>query len=127
LHRGQDVVRPWASTHWLACSLTWKETWHEQWLAGRLTWLFFHDEAVALAAGHRPCALCRRSAYNAYRTAWAAGGRPPSFEEMDGACTSNGSSPEPVSAESTPGTGPSFPTGRSSWSRGTLLWCVVVN
>jgi hypothetical protein len=83
LHRGQDVVRPWASTHWLACSLTWKETWHEQWLAGRLTWLFFHDEAVALAAGHRPCALCRRSAYNAYRTAWAAGGRPPSFEEMD--------------------------------------------
>jgi hypothetical protein len=76
-------VRPWASTHWLACSLTWKETWHEQWLAGRLTWLFFHDEAVALAAGHRPCALCRRSAYNAYRTAWAAGGRPPSFEEMD--------------------------------------------
>ena len=29
--------------------------------------LFFLDEAVALAAGHRPCALCRRPAYLAYR------------------------------------------------------------
>ncbi len=35
--------------------------------------LFFHDEAVALAAGHRPCALCRRAAYNGYRSAAFAG------------------------------------------------------
>ena len=35
--------------------------------------LFFHDEAVALAAGHRPCALCRRGSYEDYRRAWAAG------------------------------------------------------
>jgi hypothetical protein len=82
-HRGEQIVRSWANQHWLTCSLTWKETWHEQWLPGRLTWLFFHDEAIALAAGHRPCALCRRLAYNAYRTAWAAGGRAPSYEEMD--------------------------------------------
>lgn len=33
--------------------------------------LFFHDEAVALAAGHRPCALCRRVSYRAYREAYA--------------------------------------------------------
>jgi hypothetical protein len=83
LHRGEKVVRAWASHHWLTCSLSWKGTWHEQWLPGRLTWLFFHDEAVALAAGHRPCALCRRPAYNAYRAAWTASCQLPSHDEMD--------------------------------------------
>jgi hypothetical protein len=32
--------------------------------------LFFLDEAIAFAAGHRPCAECRRSDYNAYRQMW---------------------------------------------------------
>jgi hypothetical protein len=41
---------------------------------GRWTPLFFLDEAVALAAGHRPCGLCRRSAYEAYRNAVIAAG-----------------------------------------------------
>jgi hypothetical protein len=31
---------------------------------GRYTELFFLDEATALAAGHRPCAECRRADYN---------------------------------------------------------------
>lgn len=33
------------------------------------TWtpLFFLDDAVALAAGHRPCGLCRRDAYLSYQ------------------------------------------------------------
>ncbi len=31
--------------------------------------IFFLDDAVALAAGHRPCALCRRDDYRAYRDA----------------------------------------------------------
>lgn len=35
----------------------------------RWTPLFFLDDAVALAAGHRPCALCRRDAYRTYRDA----------------------------------------------------------
>jgi hypothetical protein len=30
----------------------------------RFTGLFFLDEATAFAAGHRPCALCRREDYN---------------------------------------------------------------
>ena len=30
---------------------------------GRFTELFFLDEATAFAAGHRPCALCRREDY----------------------------------------------------------------
>jgi hypothetical protein len=32
--------------------------------------LFFLDEAVALAAGHRPCALCRHPRWIAYKDAW---------------------------------------------------------
>jgi hypothetical protein len=35
------------------------------------TELFFLDEAVALAAGHRPCFLCRREAALAFQAAWA--------------------------------------------------------
>ena len=33
---------------------------------GRFTELFFLDEVTALAAGHRPCALCRREDYNRF-------------------------------------------------------------
>src|ERR1700729_3431486 len=39
----------------------------------RYTELFFLDEAVALAAGHRPCAECRHAAYQSFLTAWPAG------------------------------------------------------
>ncbi|PYN41110.1 MAG: hypothetical protein DME00_32585, partial [Candidatus Rokuibacteriota bacterium] len=31
--------------------------------------IFFLDDAVALAAGHRPCATCRREMYRSYRDA----------------------------------------------------------
>jgi hypothetical protein len=38
---------------------------------GRFTELFFLDEATALAAGHRPCALCRRDDYEHLSALWA--------------------------------------------------------
>jgi hypothetical protein len=38
---------------------------------GRFTELFFLDEATAFAAGHRPCALCRRADYVRFRDVWA--------------------------------------------------------
>ena len=37
---------------------------------GRFTELFFLDEATAFAAGHRPCALCRREDYNRFGEIW---------------------------------------------------------
>jgi hypothetical protein len=37
---------------------------------GRWTALFFLDEATALAAGHRPCAYCRRADFVAFAEAW---------------------------------------------------------
>jgi hypothetical protein len=40
---------------------------------GRWTPVFFLDDAVALAAGHRPCGECRRGAYLSYREAVATG------------------------------------------------------
>ncbi len=59
----------WKHKAWVTCVLVWKD-WHRRVMTpGAYTELFFYDEAVALAAGHRPCALCRRPDYSAYRAA----------------------------------------------------------
>ena len=50
---------------------------------GRYTELFFLDEAVALAAGHRPCAECRRADYLAFRAAWDRAGLPVAARAAD--------------------------------------------
>lgn len=49
---------------WIGCRLRFRG-WHRHPLLqpGRFTELFFLDEATAFAAGHRPCALCRREDY----------------------------------------------------------------
>jgi len=86
LHEGHEIVRFHAGDLWIICALNFRNRWNEQWLPRRFTWLFFHDEAVALAAGHRPCGECRHASYTAYRDAWAAAGRsalPPSAREMN--------------------------------------------
>lgn len=85
LHRGTEIVRFHASDLWITCALQFRGRHAEQWQPQHLTWLFFHDEAVSFAAGHRPCAECRRESYNAYRTAWAAafGGSAPSATEIN--------------------------------------------
>ena len=71
LHVGTDIVRFHRGSLWIICALTFKDWKLVQWAPKRFTLLFFHDEAVALAAGHRPCALCRREAYERYRQSWA--------------------------------------------------------
>jgi hypothetical protein len=53
---------------------------------GRWTALFFLDETTALAAGHRPCAYCRRQDYLDFSAAWHAAAqlpRRPRADEMD--------------------------------------------
>lgn len=72
LHDGHRIVRSHASDLWITCALEFRGRWREQWLPHRYTHLYFHDEAVSFAAGHRPCAECRRDAYRAYQRAWAA-------------------------------------------------------
>src|ERR1700754_3529447 len=85
LHRDREIVRYHASDLWITCALEFRGRWQEQWRPHHFTWLYFHDEAVSFAAGHRPCAECRRDSYNAYRDAWSAGlGVPlPSATEMN--------------------------------------------
>ncbi len=71
IHRERTIVRPWQVRRWITCALEHKGWVAPRWEPGRWTPLFFWDEAVALAAGHRPCALCRRREYDAWLDAWA--------------------------------------------------------
>lgn len=71
IHRGHEIARAWNGRRWITCALEFKGWRAPQWQPGRWTALFFLDESVALAAGHRPCALCRRPAYERFRDAWA--------------------------------------------------------
>ncbi|MGC4938999.1 hypothetical protein [Kribbella sp. DT2] len=63
----------WRSKAWLCCLLDYKGVSRDPMPPGRWTALFFFDEAVALAAGHRPCAYCRRTDFVRYGEAWARG------------------------------------------------------
>jgi hypothetical protein len=88
LHEGsgtRDVVRNHQHRTWITCALSFRDRRVTQWDARRYTPLFFLDEAVALAAGHRPCGECRHSAYIRYRTLWAEthAGAMPYAKEMD--------------------------------------------
>lgn len=67
--------RRWTTKAWLVCLLHYKGRRRE--VMSRRSWteLFFLDEAVALAAGHRPCFYCRRDDAEAFRAAWATGRR----------------------------------------------------
>jgi hypothetical protein len=62
-----EIVRRFQVKRWIACRLEFKG-WHRSPLMqpGRFTELFFLDEATAFAAGHRPCALCRREDYKRF-------------------------------------------------------------
>ena len=85
LHEGEEIVAFHRHRLWITCALQHRDWRLPQWQPHHFTVLFFHDEAVSLAAGHRPCALCRRADYNAYRGAWATatGEDAPLATEMD--------------------------------------------
>jgi hypothetical protein len=69
--RGQ-IRRSYAVKRWIACQLEFRGRRRLRLMApGRYTELFFLDEATALAAGHRPCAECRRSDYTCLTRVWA--------------------------------------------------------
>src|SRR5215218_1270573 len=59
-------VARWRSKLWICCVLDWKGVRRDPMPPGRWTVLFFLDEATALAAGHRPCAYCRRADFVAF-------------------------------------------------------------
>ena len=71
---GRLTGLPWRHKAWICCALDFRGRRRALMQPGRYTELFFLDEAVALAAGHRPCAECRRAAFDRFRAAWARAG-----------------------------------------------------
>ena len=63
------IVRTSRNMMWLICRLEFKGRRRPLMSPRTYTELFFLDEAVALAAGHRPCGECRRSQYRSYMDA----------------------------------------------------------
>ena len=65
------IRRRYNGKRWIACRLQFRG-WQREALMmpGRFTELFFLDEATAFAAGHRPCALCRREDYERCGEIW---------------------------------------------------------
>ena len=64
------LTRRWQQQAWICCVLSFKDFQHPIMGVSAYTELFFLDEATALAAGHRPCAYCRRRDYNHFKSAW---------------------------------------------------------
>jgi hypothetical protein len=66
------IVRRYNGKLWIACRLEFNDRHRPQLMRpGRYTELFFLDEATAFAAGHRPCAECRRGDYNRFMAIWS--------------------------------------------------------
>jgi hypothetical protein len=66
----REIVRNYKSKRWITCVLEFKGRHRTVMSPRRYTELFFLDEAVAFAAGHRPCAECRRERFQAFQNAW---------------------------------------------------------
>jgi len=101
LHNREGVVvRRAATKRWIACRLSYRG-WYQGATPrpGRFTGLFFLDDATAFAAGHRPCALCRRDDYR--RVLAITGAR--SADALDAVLQTQRSGPRPrVSVASLP-------------------------
>jgi len=68
LHDAEGRIRrSFQVKRWIACRLEFRGRHRPHPMPpGRYTGLFFLDEATAFAAGHRPCAECRREDYNRF-------------------------------------------------------------
>ncbi|KPA22760.1 hypothetical protein shim_10480 [Shimia sp. SK013] len=77
---GQLTHRRWRHKAWVCCVLDFKNRRRTLMAPNRYTELFFYDESVALAAGHRPCAECRRADYTAFLSAAGHTGKVAQFD-----------------------------------------------
>jgi hypothetical protein len=60
------ATKRWSHKAWICCVLDWQGRKRDVMTGRYWTELFFLDEAVAMAAGHRPCGYCRRADYNQF-------------------------------------------------------------
>jgi len=65
------IVRYAQGRRWIACLTSFRGRRRTVMSPRSYTELFFLDEAVALAAGHRPCAECRHADYRRFHAASA--------------------------------------------------------
>tara|TARA_R110002074_G_scaffold378796_1_gene556733 strand:- start:550 stop:1179 length:630 start_codon:yes stop_codon:yes gene_type:complete len=87
LHQDNRTLgsKRWAHKNWVTCLLSFGGRKRTLMSPGRYTELFFLDEAVSLAAGHRPCGECRKLDFAHFRECWqkAHGGDFPRPNEID--------------------------------------------
>ncbi len=85
LNAKREFVRRLQLKRWICCVLEFKSRRHPVMTPGLYTELFFLDEATALAAGHRPCAECRRADAYRFLALWneANGERITRLQELD--------------------------------------------
>ncbi len=82
----EHMVRHHAGRLWIACVLDLRGRRVGLARSGRWTPVFFLDDAVVLAAGHRPCGFCRRDDHLGYQRAVTSGSgssSPVSAAELD--------------------------------------------
>ena len=77
----REVIVPWRGKRWITCVLEFRGRKRAVFAPGRYSELFFLDEATAYAAGHRPCAECRREDFKRFRAAWT--GPKASVDDID--------------------------------------------
>ena len=72
IHNRQRTLktRHWDRKAWITCLLQFKGRRRQVMAPSTYTELFFLDEATAFAAGHRPCAECRRSDARRFKNLW---------------------------------------------------------
>lgn len=81
---GKVGITRWRHPNWVCCELHHKDRYHGPVPPRGWTALFFLDEAVALAAGHRPCHQCRHADAGRFRAAWdVANGPTGSTRDLD--------------------------------------------
>lgn len=72
----KHIVKCWTTNAWVSCDPHYRGVSRKPLFSpGSYSELFFLDEATAFAAGHRPCAYCRRGRFNAFKAAWAESGQ----------------------------------------------------
>jgi hypothetical protein len=71
----KHIVAQWRSKAWITCQIQFKGRESPIFAPDSYSQLFFVDEATAFAAGHRPCAECRRDRYNEFKAAWVQSNR----------------------------------------------------
>lgn len=81
----KQIIRVTQVKRWIACRLEYKGIRRSIMKPRSWTELFFLDEATAFAAGHRPCAECRREDYKRFRALWEQRfGKALTVDEIDG-------------------------------------------